>query len=220
MPREGSPQPAGATPIPVDVRRPGVDPQDYPVRFPVIALIASAGGIDAFLRVLGPLPAQLPAAFLVVLHQEPTRPSELVAILQRRTSLKVEVAANDAQMQPGRVLVVPPGRHLLVTSQARVGLIESGDPPPWRPSADLLLATLAVVCGTRALAVILTGLGHDAQAGVRAVAHCGGTVFAQDAVTAKFHAMAAAAIATTRVDQILALDDIPGAILRHVAERG
>ena len=64
--------------------------------------------------------------------------------------------------------------------------------------------------------VILTGLGHDGQAGVRAIAHCGGVVLAQDAATSAFHSMPAAAIATDQVQQVLPLDQIADAILRHV----
>ena len=153
----------------------------FPVRFPVVALVASAGGLDALSRVLAPLPADLPAAVLVALHQDPAQPSVLAALLRRRTRLLVEVAGDRAGLRPGLALVVPPGCHLLVTAEARIGLIDSGALPPARPSADLLLATLAVTCGARALAVVLTGTGHDGQAGVRAIAHCGGTVLAQDA---------------------------------------
>jgi two-component system chemotaxis response regulator CheB len=69
----------------------------------------------------------------------------------------------------------------------------------------------------RALAVILTGMGHDGQAGVRAIAHCGGTVLAQDRANSLFDAMPSAAIATHQVRQVLALDDIGEAIIRHVA---
>ncbi|MEU5884757.1 chemotaxis protein CheB [Spirillospora sp. NPDC047279] len=191
----------------------------FPVRFPVVALIASAGGLDALFRVLGPLPADLPAAILVALHQDPQRPSRLAALLARRTRLPVSVAVNNATMRPGQVLVIPPARHLLVTSQAQVGLIEAGALPPARPSADLLLATLAVTCGPHALAVILTGMGHDGQAGVRAITHCGGTAIAQDQATSKFFAMPSAAIDTRQIDQILALDDIAAAITTHTTIR-
>jgi two-component system chemotaxis response regulator CheB len=187
-----------------------------PGRFPVVALIASAGGIDALSRVLASLPADLPAAVLVALHQSPTQPSRLAAILGERTRLPIATACDGTGMRPGHVVVVPPARHLLVTSGDRIGLIDTGSVPPARPSADLLLATLAVTCGSRALAVILTGMGHDAQAGVRAVALCGGTILAQDEATSTFHAMPAAAIATKQVQQVLAVDDIAAAIVRHV----
>jgi len=200
-----------------DVQLSPADP--YPVRFPVVALIASAGGLEALTRVLAPLPADLHATVLVVLHQDPARPSDLAAILARRTALSVEVAEDGAVMRPGQLLVIPPGRHLLVTAEARIGLIDAGALPPARPSADLLLVTLAVTCGARALAVILTGMGHDGEAGVRAIAHCGGTVLAQDKATSRYHSMPAAAIATHQVQAVLSADALGPAILAHVRSR-
>lgn len=184
--------------------------------FPVVALIASAGGVHALSRVLARLPATLPAAVLVALHQDPANPrGRLLAILARHAELPVRHAADQEALRPGQALVIPPGWHLLVTSEARIGLIEVGPLPPSRPSADLLLATLAVTCGPRALAVILTGMGHDGQAGVRAVGHCGGTVLAQDQATSKFFSMPSAAIDTHQVSQVLALDEIAAAIVAH-----
>jgi two-component system chemotaxis response regulator CheB len=95
----------------------------------------------------------------------------------------------------GNVLVAPPAHHMLVTSEARVGLIDSGaNVPPARPSADHFLAILAVTCGPRALAVVLTGKGTDVQAGARAIRHCGGTVLAQSDATAEHFGMPGAAI--------------------------
>jgi chemotaxis response regulator CheB len=188
----------------------------FPVHFPVVALIASAGGVDALRRVLSPLPPDLPAVVLVLLHQNPTRAGALVNVLRRGTRLRVALAENDGVMRPGDVLVAPPGRHLLVTAAARTGLIDSGEIPPSRPSADLLLATLAVTCGDRALVVVLTGMGHDGQAGVRAINLCGGTVMAQDKVTSNFHEMPAAAIATGHVHQVLGVEEIADAVKRHV----
>ncbi|MGJ6969446.1 chemotaxis protein CheB [Streptosporangium sp. G11] len=184
--------------------------------YPVVALIASAGGLEALSRVLAALPADLPAAALVALHQDPTYDSKLADILNRRTALEVRVAADGAALETGLVLIVPPGHHLLVTSPASVALIDTGALPPPRPSADLLLATLAVTCGPRALAVILTGTGHDGQAGVRAVTHRGGAVIVQDEPSSAFFAMPAAAIATGQVNQVLALDDIAEAIIAHI----
>jgi two-component system chemotaxis response regulator CheB len=195
--------------------RPPVDPRL--VAFPVVALVASAGGVSALARVVSMLPADLPAAVLILLHQRPESPSRLATVLSRHSRMPVDVIGVDTLMRPGRVLVIPPGRHLLVTAGTRVGLIAAGSLPP-RPSADLLLATLAVTCGSRALAVILTGVGSDGQAGVRAVAHCGGTVLAQDEITSAFHAMPANAIATHAVQQVLPLDGIAATIIRHVRD--
>ncbi|MEU5263826.1 chemotaxis protein CheB [Amycolatopsis sp. NPDC021455] len=187
-----------------------------PLRFPVVALVASAGGLDALSQVLGPLPADLPAAVLVAQHLDPSRTSQLTAILARRTALPVGEAADGGELVPGAVLVVPAARHLLVTSAARIGLLDTGALPPARPSADLLLATLAVTCGARALAVVLTGRGTDAQIGIRAVVHCGGTVFAQDEGTSAHFGMPGAAIGTGLVRAVLPLAEIGKAIVDHV----
>ncbi|MBU2669172.1 chemotaxis protein CheB [Actinoplanes bogorensis] len=191
-----------------------------PDAFPVVAFVASAGGVDAFQRVLGALPRSLPATVLVAMHQDPHRESFLTQILSRSSRLPVRTAEDGAALTPGQVLVVPPGRHLLVTAEARTGLIEAGALPPARPSADLLLATLAVTCGARALAVVLTGMGHDGQAGVRAVAHCGGTIIAQDEASSAFPSMPAAAVLTGSVHQVLPLDAIADAVIKHVEAQG
>jgi two-component system chemotaxis response regulator CheB len=194
----------------------GMAGDPYALRMPVVALVTSAGGLDALTQVLSPLPADLPAAILVVQHLQPDHASQLADILNARTALSVRVAGDGDELTAATVLVAPPARHLLVTSEARIGLIDSGELPPARPSADLLLATLAVTCGPRALAVVLTGRGTDAQAGVRAIVRCGGRVFAQDEATAHHYGMPGAAILTHLVQRVLALPDIAAAIRDHV----
>lgn len=192
------------------------DPDPYPLWCPVVALVTSAGGLNALSQVLNPLPAELPAAILVVQHIAPDNPNLLAPLLETRTALAVRTASNNDRLLPGTVLVAPPAKHLLVTSQARVSLINTGALPPARPSADLLLATLAVTCGPRALAVVLTGAGHDAQAGIRAIHHCGGTVLAQDQATSAHFGMPSAAIETGLVHAVLPVQDIPHRIQIHV----
>jgi two-component system chemotaxis response regulator CheB len=191
-----------------------VDP--YALKFPIVALVTSAGGLGALSKVLAPLPADLGAAILVVQHLQPDHASDLAELLDQRTALTVCPAQDGDELQVGTVLVAPPARHLLVTSEARIGLIKSGQLPPARPSADLLLATLAVTCGPRALAVVLTGKGTDAQAGIRAISLCGGTVIAQDEASSAHFGMPGAAIDTTLVGTVLALPDIADAIHTHV----
>jgi two-component system chemotaxis response regulator CheB len=200
-----------ATGLPSGAAQPE-DPPTYPLEFPVVALVTSAGGLDALSEVLASLPADLPAAVLIAQHTQPGYASRLAYLLDRRTALTVKTAADGDTLVPGTALVVPPARHLLVTSQARIGLIDVGTIPPARPSADLLLATLAVACGPRSLAVVLTGSGTDAQAGIRAIAHCGGTVFAQDRATAAYTGMPTAAMDTGLVDKVLPLPDIGPAV--------
>ncbi|OKI02102.1 chemotaxis protein CheB [Streptomyces sp. CB02923] len=187
------------------------------VPYPVVALVASAGGIEVLGRVLAPLPAALPATVLVSLHQAPGRAGLLAELLNRRTALPVRNAVDGDAMVPGSVLVAPPGHHMLVTSPFSLALIASGAFPPARPSADLLLATLAVICGPLALAVVLTGTGTDGQAGIRAVAHECGTVFAQDRASSPHFAMPFAAAETGLVEAVLPPDALAARIRDHVA---
>jgi two-component system chemotaxis response regulator CheB len=180
-----------------------------PSLYPVVALVASAGGLDAVSRILGELPAGLDAALLVLIHQAPDHASTLAEILRRRCALPVAVAEHDGPLMPGTVLVVPPGQHLLITAQQRTALIVSGAAPPSRPSADLLLATLATALGSRAIAVVLSGGGHDGATGATAVHRLGGTVIASDRDSSSTFSMPLATIERDHaIDAILDLDDI------------
>jgi two-component system chemotaxis response regulator CheB len=182
--------------------------------FPIVALVCSAGGIDALTRVLAPLPGDLPAAIIVLQHLSPDFHSELAALLDTRTALAVTVVTDGAVLTPGQVLVAPSGEHALVTGEQSLALIPSGATPPYRPSADLLLTTLAVTCGARAIAVVLSGRGNDAATGASAVHRFGGTVIASTALSSTQASMPQATIdRDDAVDHVVPLDDI-AALLR------
>jgi len=164
----------------------------------VIALVCSAGGLSALTAVLAPLPADLPAAVIVLQHQSPGRSSWLAPILARRSRLPVRDARHGDVLLPGHVFVIPSGAHALITPAGSIALIASDGAPPYRPSADLLLVTLAVVLGHRAIAVILSGGGNDGATGAVAVHDFGGTVFAADEASSTHFAVPAAAIGRDR----------------------
>ena len=98
--------------------------------WPIVALVASAGGVDALSRVLSGLPAVVPASVVVLLHVTPERESALPVILGRISAFGVEAARDGEELAPGRVIVAPSGHHLLITSELRVALIDSGAYPP------------------------------------------------------------------------------------------
>jgi two-component system chemotaxis response regulator CheB len=177
----------------------------------VVALVASAGGLDAVSRVLRALPETFNASVIVLIHQAPDRVSSLVALLGRESSLPVVEAEHGAALRPGRVIVIPAGRHLLVSRDMGTVLIASGAAPPSRPSADLLLATLATAAGSRAIAVVLSGGGHDAATGATAIHVCGGTVLASDEASSASFSMPDATIQRGHaVDHVVPLDDMAG----------
>jgi two-component system chemotaxis response regulator CheB len=175
----------------------------------VIALIGSAGALDAVSRILGTLPEDLDASVVVLIHQEPDRVSRLVELLSGRAELPVVAAEHEKDLRPGVVIVAPPGNHLLVAPGPRTALIVSGAAPPSRPSADLLLATLATAVGERATAVVLSGRGHDGATGATAIHEFGGTVVATDEATSDWFSMPQATIERdTVIDHIVRLEDV------------
>jgi two-component system chemotaxis response regulator CheB len=157
--------------------------------WPIVALVASAGGIDALSRVLSALPDDLPASIIAPLHSSPDRESRLPHILSRVSHLRVQAARDGEILAPGCVIVAPAGRHLVITGDLRAALISSGAYPPSRPSADLLLTTLAIAAGRRAIAVVRSGEGHDGATGATAIHRFGGTVVATDAASSQSFAM-------------------------------
>ncbi len=188
---------------------------------PVVALVASAGGLEAITEVLGGLPADLPAAVLLLLHQAPDRPNHLAGILARTTELPVAAAAGGDRLEAGRALVVPPGEHLLVDHGGRTVLIPSGSPPPSRPSADLLLTTLALAVGARAIAVVLSGGGHDGATGATAIHALGGCVVATDEESSVVFSMPSATIRRDHaVDHVVALREIAPLVVELVGAGG
>jgi two-component system chemotaxis response regulator CheB len=188
--------------------------------FPVVALVCSTGGLDALTRVLGPLPADFPAAVLVLQHIHPAAHSSLTSILARRTALSVAEVADGSELRPGQILVAPPGRHTLVTGQGTVALIESGARPPYRPSADLLLTSLALAVGPRAVAVVLSGHGIDGATGATAVHHFGGVVVASDEASSTEFSMPGATIdRDTILDHALAVDEIAALLIALTGTR-
>jgi two-component system chemotaxis response regulator CheB len=161
---------------------------------PIVALVCSAGGLDALTEVLEPLPAGLPAAVIVLQHMEPDRTSSLPEILDTRTALPVRPAVDGDVLAPGQVYVAPAGFHSLITADYTIALIPSGSVPPYRPSADLLLTTAAIAAGPLLIAVVLSGRGNDAATGATAAHHFGGTVIVSSVASSTQSAMPQATI--------------------------
>jgi two-component system chemotaxis response regulator CheB len=190
----------------IGIASPEVD--EVPFTQPVVAIAASAGGLTALSQLLGALAPTFNAAILILQHLDPARPSHLASILGRRTRLPVKQAQSRDRLQTGTAFTAPPGVHLLVDPHGRLSL--SHRPPVnfVRPAADLLFESIAASFGERAIAVVLTGTGHDGARGAQVVKRAGGTVIVQDEATSEFFGMPGAAIDAGHVDLILPLDQI------------
>ncbi|HEY0932433.1 MAG TPA: chemotaxis protein CheB [Trebonia sp.] len=182
--------------------------------YPVVVLSCSAGGLDALRTILAPLPADLPAAVVILQHLPPDPHSYLPEILGRSTDLTVKWAQDGEPLRPGHVFVAPPGEHTLITPDETIALIASGSVPPYRPSADLLLTTLALAVGSRVVAVVLSGEGQDAATGATAVHRFGGTVIVSSPETSARKSMPGATMLRDSItDHIVPLDDLAGLLL-------
>lgn len=175
--------------------------------------MASAGGLDALSKVLADLPPGLPAAVLVLQHLESGRLSRLPEILDRRTPLRVRAAADGDALCAGTVYVAPAGRHLRITPGRTLSLTDTARVNFSRPSADVLLDSLADA-GAPMIAVVLTGRGTDGAAGSVHVRRGGGTVLAQDEATSLHFGMPGAAARAGGVSEVLALADIAPRLLQ------
>ena len=186
--------------------------------FPVIALAASVGGLDALSVILGGLPADFPAALAIVMHLSPDHKSILAEILSRRTPLLVKQAHTGDVLCPSCVFIAPPNRHLLVSSSGRLKLSSpTAEKVHYaRPSAEPLFASVATVYRENAIAVVLTGGDGDGSFGVQIIKDKGGKVIAQDRPTSKDFSMPKASIETGDVDFVLPLDEIAAKLIELV----
>ncbi len=186
-----------------------------PIQFPVVGIGASAGGLDAFKALLGALPHDTGAAFILIQHLDPLHASMLGELLASHTRMPVKQAAEDVLIEPNRVYLIPPGVSLAI-KHGKLRLTQPAERHGARMAFDFFLHSLAEDCGDRAICVMLSGSGTDGSAGLRAVKEKGGFVIVQDPAEAGFDGMPKSAIQTRLVDLVLPVASIPGAIVRHI----
>lgn len=175
----------------------------------VIVVGASAGGVEALRTVVGELPADLPAAVLIVLHVPRSTPSALPMILSRVTPLPVRPAVDGEPLRHGRVYVAPVDRHLLLLGN-RIRLSRGPAENGHRPAIDPLFRAAARSFGPRVIGVVLSGSRDDGAAGLASIAARGGTTIVQDPRDAIFPSMPLAAIEHCVPDLVLPVAEIGG----------
>jgi len=183
----------------------------------LIAIGASAGGVEALKRLAADLPRDLPAALAVVLHQPPGYPSALAYILSRAGPLPALEAREGTLLEPGRILVAGPGSHL-VFQGGRARLIDVAPVNRVKPSVDLLFLSGAREFGPRFVAVVLSGTLNDGSAGLVAVRRAGGLAVVQDPHDAMFWDMPWNAIDAAGTDYCVPLRDMARLLDRLVRQ--
>ncbi len=185
----------------------------------VIAMAASAGGLQALSVILGGLPADFPAAIAIVMHLSPSHKSLLAEILSSRSLLEVRQAKTGDILCHSSVFVAPPNQHMSVVQGGRIELSSSEAEKVHfaRPSAEPLFATVAAVYQKHAIAVVLTGGDGDGSFGVQIIKDQGGMVIAQNRPTSQDFSMPETSIKTGDVDFVLPLSEIAPMLIELVS---
>jgi two-component system, chemotaxis family, protein-glutamate methylesterase/glutaminase len=188
---------------------------DQMARRDVVVVGASAGGVEALRVLVSLLPADLPAAVLIVLHVPRSGPSALPAILGRVSTLPVRSAVDGEPLRHGRIYVAPVDRHLLVID-SHVRLSRGPSENGHRPAIDPLFRSVARALGPRAVGVVLSGSRDDGAAGLAAIAGGGGTTIVQDPHDATFSSMPRAALERVVADHVVPVAEI-GALIGRIS---
>lgn len=167
----------------------------------VVAIGASAGGVEALRSFFRELEVGLDAAFVVVLHIPAHSPSQLHDVIQTHTPLKVCRAENNQPLQAGHVYVAPSDLHLMVQGDL-IRLTRGRKESRARPSIDVLLRSVAVSQGSSAVGIILSGMLDDGTAGLWAIKDHGGFALVQDPGEAMYPSMPESAANHVAVDFI------------------
>ncbi|MFE8644515.1 chemotaxis protein CheB [Sphingomonas sp. NCPPB 2930] len=171
----------------------------------VVAIGASAGGVDALLQLFSELPAHFRLPLVAVLHLPDDRHSHLAEVFSQRLAVAVREARSGEPIQAGTLYFAPPSYHLQVEPDRSFSLSCDGPVHFSRPSIDVLLESAAHAYGRRMAAMLLTGASADGAAGMAAVAARGGFTAVQDPAEARIDTMPEAAIALRRPDRVLPL---------------
>ncbi|HTB15898.1 MAG TPA: chemotaxis response regulator protein-glutamate methylesterase [Bryobacteraceae bacterium] len=178
----------------------------------LIAIGASTGGTEAIAAMLAQLPAEVPP-ILITQHIPPIFSRSFAQRLDKLCSMEVREAVNGDVPRPGLALVAPGGFHMVLERGPRIRIKDGPLVCYQKPSVDVLFSSVAMVAGSEAVGVILTGMGNDGAQGMKRMKEQGGHTIAQDEATCAIFGMPREAIRAGAVDQTLPLGRIAQALI-------
>jgi two-component system CheB/CheR fusion protein len=182
--------------------------------FPIVAIGASAGGLEACVGLLKALPRDLGMAYVIIMHLDPVRESALAEILVRATEMPVIVIDENLQVEPDHVYVIPKNCEITI-EKTKLHMADRNRSHTVVATVDVFMRSLAHDVGNRAIGVVLSGTAADGTHGLAAIKAEGGITFAQDD-SAKFDGMPSSAINAGYADMVLPPHEIARELARIV----
>ncbi|GAC1316079.1 MAG: chemotaxis response regulator protein-glutamate methylesterase [Collimonas sp.] len=185
----------------------------------LIAIGASAGGPAALATLLSQLPADFPAALVVVQHVDAQFASGMADWLGGQSNLPVRLAKAGDSPTPGCVLLAGTDDHLRLTGPFQLGYTEQPSGYPYRPSIDVFFQSVVELWAGKAVGILLTGMGRDGATGLKAMRDKGYYTIAQDQKTSAVYGMPKAAASLNAADVILPVNQIAGMLVNIINKR-
>lgn len=180
--------------------------------FPIVCVGGSAGGLDAYIRLLKNLPADMGVAIVIVNHMTMV-PTQLHEVLPRFTTMPVELITDSLSVEPNRVFIIPSNRDLHVEDGV-FHLLPISKPRGWPDVITVFLRSLTRYWDGKLIAVIVSGYDGDGAEALCGIKQVGGITIAQQLNTASQPDMPKSAIASGCIDFILSPEDIAQEIVR------
>ena len=185
----------------------------------LVAIGSSAGGPAALAAILGALPADFPAAIVIIQHLDPQMAPGMAAWLAQQCSFPLTLAQPGDAPLPGRVLLAATEDHLVMQPSGRVAYTPEPREAIHRPSVDVFFESVSARWQGRAVGVLLTGMGRDGAKGLRAMREAGHHTIAQDRQSSAVYGMPKAAAAIDAAVEILPMSRIAARLVRLVAPK-
>ncbi|MBP7230438.1 MAG: response regulator [Syntrophaceae bacterium] len=180
----------------------------------VFAIASSTGGPQALALILAQLPTDFPCPVLIAQHISDGFADGMATWLSEICSLPVRLATDGEEAAPGVIYIASPERHCILTAGRRIVLPERYEVDLYRPSCDRLLSSVADVCLSDSVGIILTGMGQDGAAGIARIYQRGGMTIGQDRESSLIYGMNRCAIEAGTIRKVMPVASIASEMIR------
>ena len=182
----------------------------------VVVIGGSQGATEVLRILLAKLPADFPAAVMIVIHTNPSSPDYMASVLRRYSTLPVDYGQEGEPVLPGRVYLAPADRHLELVAPGNIHLHDGPKVSFARPAADRLFITAAEVLGSRVISLVLSGGDSDGSDGAVGVENAGGLSFVQHPEEARVPSMPIQTMHKTTSSKPLRAQEMADALINAV----